>query len=119
MRATCRVVAMKLPGVDDTEDLGPRLSDHLSTCLRCQAEAARYRSLHRSLGALEEVTYTAPEGFVASVMKRLSDPVTAVVSAPRRLLPSRATIAAAATGAAVVATAGTLAVVLHRLHAPI
>ena len=119
MRATCRVVAIRLPGVDDIEELGPRLTDHVATCLRCQAEAARYRSLQRRLGALEQVSYTAPPGLVASVMERLSDPVTVVVNAPRRLIPSRATITAAATGAAVVATAGTLALVLRRLHAPI
>jgi len=110
---------MRLPGIDDRAQLGSRLSNHVSTCLRCQAEAARYRSLHRRLGALETVTYTAPEGFVASVMSRLTDPITTVVSQRRRLFPSRAAITAAAMGAAVAATAGTLAVVLRRLHAPV
>jgi len=117
---TCRFIAIRLPGVDAVEDLGPRLAGHVTTCLRCQAEAARYKSLHRRLGALEETIYPAPEGFVASVMRRLADPVAAFASRRRRrLVPSRATIAAAATGAAVVATAGTVAVVLRRLNAPI
>jgi hypothetical protein len=54
------------------------------------------------------------------VIRRLADPVAALKPRRRRhLVPSRATIAAAATGAAVVATAGTLAVVLRRLNAPI
>ena len=120
MSPTCRVVAIRLPGVDGVDDLGPRLSGHVTTCLRCQAEAARYRSLHRRLGALEETTHPAPEGFVAAVIRRLADPVAALKPRRRRhLVPSRATIAAAATGAAVVATAGTLAVVLRRLNAPI
>ena len=120
MRATCRVVAMRLPGVDDATELGPRLSGHVATCLQCQAEAARYRSLHRRLGALENTTYPAPDGFVRSVMRRLSEPIAAAVPTRRRhLVPSRATIAAAATGAAVVATAGTVAVVLRRFNAPI
>lgn len=120
MRPTCRVVAIRLPGVEDVDGLGPRLSGHVATCLRCQAEAARYKSLHRRLGALEESTYPAPEGFVASVMRRLSDPIAAMTPRRRRqLVPSRATIAVAATGAAVVATAGTLAVLLRRLNAPI
>ena len=119
MSATCRVVALRLPGVDDDAELGPRLSSHVQTCLRCQAEAAKYRSLQRRLGALEETTYPAPEGLVSSVMRRLSDPVAALKPTRRHLVPSRATIAAAATGAAVVATAGTVAVMLRRLHPPI
>ncbi len=120
MSPTCRFVAIRLPGVDGVEDFGPRLSGHVTTCLRCQAEAARYKSLHHRLGALEETAYPAPRGFVASVMRHLADPVAALKPRFRhRLVPSRATIAAAATGAAVVATAGTVAVVLRRLNAPI
>ena len=117
---TCRVVAMRLPGVDSVDELGPRLSGHAETCLRCQAEAARYRSLHRRLGALQDTTYAPPEGFVASVLRHLADPVEALKPKQHRhLIPSRATVAAAATGAAVVATAGTVAVLLRRLNAPI
>jgi anti-sigma factor RsiW len=120
LHPTCRVVAIRLAGVDDVDELGRRLSDHVATCLRCQAEAARYRSLQRRLGALADQQHPAPEGFAASVMYRLSEPIE--VPTPRRrrpLLPSRATVTAAATGAAVVATAGTLAVLLRRLHPPI
>ena len=113
MRPTCRVVAIRLPGVDDITDLSPRLAGHASTCLRCQAEAARYRSLSRRLGALEDVSYEAPEGFVAAVMDRLSQPLTDVVALRNRLIPSPAAVAAA-TGAAVVAI-----VVLRRLQAPV
>ena len=117
MRPTCRVVALRLPAVEDAGDLSPRLADHVSTCLRCQAEAARYRSLHRRLGRLESVTHEAPEGFVASVMGRIADPFSELVALPRRFVPSPATIAAAATGAAVVVTG--VAVVLRRLQAPV
>ena len=113
MRPTCRVVAMRLPSVDDVADLSPRLAEHASTCLRCQAEAARYRSLNRGLGALEDVTYAAPDGFVAAVMDRLSQPLTDVVALRHRLIPSPAAVAATA-GAAVVAI-----VVLRRLQAPV
>ena len=113
MKPTCRVVAMRLPGVDDAADLSPRLANHVSTCLRCQAEAARYRTLQRRLGSLEEVNYAAPEGLVASVMGRLSDPLSEVVALRHRLIPSPAAVAAA-TGAAVVAI-----VVLRRLQAPV
>lgn len=113
MKPTCRIVAMRLPGVDDASDLGPRLSSHVSTCLRCQAEAARYRSLHRGLGALEDVVHPAPLGMVAAVMGRLSQPFTEVAALRHRLIPTPAAVAAA-TGAAVVAI-----VVLRRLQAPV
>lgn len=120
LRPTCRVVAIRLAGVDDVDELSDRLASHVGTCLRCQAEAARYRSLHRRLGALADDAHQAPEGLVASVMRRLPDPVEVFTSRRRRsILPSRATVTAAATGAAVVATAGTVAVLLRRLHPPI
>lgn len=113
MKTTCRLVAMRLPGLEDASDLGPRLSGHVSTCLRCQAEAARYRSLHRGLGALEDVVHPAPVGMVAAVMGRLSQPFTEVVALRHRLIPTPAAVAAA-TGAAVVTI-----VVLRRLQAPV
>ncbi len=52
MNTRCAVVRMRLPGVDSVDDLGDRLSAHVGICLRCQAEAARYRTLRRHLGAL-------------------------------------------------------------------
>jgi hypothetical protein len=120
LRPTCRLVAMRLAGVDHVGELGQRLSDHVGICLRCQAEAARYRTLQRRLGALADRPHQAPDGLVVSVLRRLPDPVEVLSSRrPRPLFPSRATVTAAATGAAVVATAGTLAVVLRRLHPPI
>ncbi len=117
MRATCKLVALRLPDVDGIADLSPRLADHAASCLNCQAEAARYRSLRRRLGELETVTHTAPDGLVAAVMSRLGEPWSDVAAIPRRYLPSRATLAAAATGAAVIATG--VAVVLRRLQAPV
>jgi hypothetical protein len=120
LRPICRLVAIRLAGVDDVDELGQRLSDHVGICLRCQAEAARYRTLQRRLGALADRPHQAPEGLVASVLDRLPDPVEMLSPRRRRpILPSRATVTAAATGAAVVATAGTLAVLLRRLHPPI
>lgn len=113
MRPTCRVVAMRLPGVDESGQLSPRLANHVDTCLRCQAEAARYRSLQRRLGQLEAVTYPAPEGLAAAVIERLSRPMPQVASLRRRLVPSPAAVAAA-TGAAVATV-----IVLRRLQASV
>ncbi|GMQ86733.1 MAG: hypothetical protein BMS9Abin07_2327 [Acidimicrobiia bacterium] len=118
MTATCRLVAMRLPAIEDPSELGTRLGKHTASCLRCQAEAARYRSLRRHLAALSTVSYPAPEGFVPSVMGRLSDPVVEVVRRTGQTVKSRV-VAVAAAGAAVVATAGTLALVRRRLQAPV
>jgi hypothetical protein len=111
------VVALRLPGVDGIEGLGPRMADHVATCLSCQAEAARYRSLRRRLGELDRVTYTVPDSFTNVVMSRLADPVGTVRSGGRRLVPSPALVAA--TAAAAVATAGTVVVLLRRLQATV
>ncbi len=118
MNATCRIVAMRLPNLGDPSELGTRLAGHTASCLRCQAEAARYRSLRRHLAELSSVTYPAPPGFVSSVMGRLTDPVIEVARRTRQTVKSRV-VAVAAASAAVVATAGTLALIVRRLQAPV
>ncbi len=118
MSATCRIVAMRLPDIEDPSELGTRLAKHTASCLRCQAEAARYRSLRRHLVELSTVTYSTPEGFVPSVMGRLTDPVIEVARRTRQTVKSRV-VAVAAASAAVVATAGTLALIVRRLQAPV
>ena len=108
---------MRLPGVDSVGDLGDRLAAHVETCLRCQAEAARYRTLRRRFGGLSRDEIPAPQSLVPSVITRIeleeSD-----VPADRRVGLRRAAVAAsAAAGAAVAATAGTIIVVgLRRSH---
>jgi hypothetical protein len=117
MNARCAVVRMRLPGVDSVDELGERLAAHVEICLRCQAEAARYRTLRRRLGALASETMTAPETLVPSVVGRIAPP-DSEVSDERRVGMRRAAVAvSAAAGAAVAATAGTIIVVgLRRSH---
>ena len=105
MTMTCKAVRVQLPSLDDPElPTGP-LAAHVGSCLRCQAEVARYRRLHRSLGRLAEHVEVAPDGLVADVESRLSDG-DAVVDVSS---PSVPRVAAAA--GAVVAAAGTVAMV--------
>lgn len=117
MNARCALARMRLPGVDSVDDLGYRLATHVETCLRCQAEAVRYRTLRRRLGGLSRDEVSAPETLVPSVATRIeleeSD-----VPADRRVGLRRAAVAvSAAAGAAVAATAGTIIVVgLRRSH---
>jgi anti-sigma factor RsiW len=117
MNARCVVVRMRLPGVDTVDELGERLAAHAETCLRCQAEAARYRTLRRRLGSLSSDEVAAPATLVPSVVTRI-ELEEADVSVDRRVGLRRAAVAvSAAAGAAVAATAGTIIVVgLRRSH---
>ena len=105
MTMTCKAVRVQLPSIDDPEVLTGPLAAHIGSCLRCQAEVARYRRLHRSLGSLAEHVEVAPNGLVADVESRLSDGDAVVDVSPQRV-----TRVAAAAGA-VVAAAGTVAMV--------
>ena len=117
MNTRCAVVRLRLPGVDSVDVLGERLAAHIETCLRCQAEAARYRTLRRRLGALSRDVMTAPATLVPSVVARI-DVDELETSADLRIGLRRAAVAmSAAAGAAVAATAGTIIVVgLRRSH---
>ena len=117
MSTLCTVVRLRLPGVDSVDDLGERLAGHVETCLTCQAESARYRTLRHRLGGLAEQTTTAPATLVPSVVIRIENP-DLEETGDRRAVVRRAAIAvSAAAGAAVAATAGTIIVIgLRRAH---
>lgn len=102
---TCRAVRALLPSLDDPDTLRGPPAAHLGVCLRCQAEAARYRRLRRSLAALPERVEQAPAGLVGEVAQRLGEADPEASNAPVRA----ARVAAAA--GAVVAAAGTVAMV--------
>jgi len=117
MNARCTVVRVRLPGVDSVDDLGDRLAAHVATCLRCQAEAARYRTLRRRLGALAPDQMTAPGTLVPSVVACIEIEESDVPGNRRVGLRRAAVAVSAAAGAAVAATAGTIIVVgLRRSH---
>lgn len=114
MNARCAVVRMRLPGVDSVDELGERFARHVETCLRCQAEAARYRTLRRRLGALAPDVMAAPGTLVPLVVTSI-ELDESEASADRRVGLRRAAVAvSAAAGAAVAATAGTIIVVGFR-----
>ncbi len=103
---TCRAVWLQLPSLDHPARLADPLISHMSACLNCQAEAARYQRLHRSLAGFAARVEVAPAGLIAAVDSRLSrgDPELSSVSGP-------ATRAAAAAGAVAAAAAGTVVMV--------
>ena len=97
---------MRLPGVDSVDELGERLAGHVETCLRCQAEAARYRTLRRRLGSLSSEEMTAPKTLVPLVVARIEREEAQARIDPRVGLRRAAVAISAAAGAAVAATAG-------------
>ena len=117
MSTNCAIVRLRLPGVDSVDELGERLAGHVETCLTCQAEAVRYRTLRHRLGGLAEKTLRAPSTLVPSVVVRIGSPETDE-DGDRSAVIRRAAIAvSAAAGAAVAATAGTIIVIgLRRAH---
>lgn len=106
MSAVCQLVDRALPAAfGDVAGLPVPLRTHAKACLRCQVEVARYRKLARHLAALSGVVVPAPTALAPAVMQE--------IGAPDSLVPdagSRVGRAAAAAGA-LVAAAGTVAVV--------
>ena len=105
MSPYCWAVRTRLPSLDGDRPFEGRLGEHAASCLRCQAEMARYRSLRRHLGGLAQVVIIAPPTVLAAVEARLGD-----VPQPLASSGHRAAIVAAAAAGAAVAAAGTIVV---------
>jgi hypothetical protein len=113
---TCEEIAERLPHIlDHGVPAGGAVVAHVESCLRCQAELARYRRLVRLLHQLQTVEVEPPPGVVADVLSVVEQ------VAARRLIRSAlsgrflaylgASLAAAGAGAGLVALA-----VAHRRH---
>jgi hypothetical protein len=105
---------MRLPSLEADEELGGRLGRHAVTCLRCQAEAARYRSLRRRLARLADETEAAPTDLIGGVIVSIGEP--SLVDSGDRDIPRTAVAAAAAAGAVVAAAAAAGAAVVIGLR---
>ncbi len=69
----CERLAAQLPGlVDGGVSLDEHRRDHLTHCLRCQADVARYRRLRRELGAMAAHTLEPPEELLGAVASGLA-----------------------------------------------
>jgi hypothetical protein len=82
-------------------DSGPRgqLKEHIDSCIGCQAEASRYRSLSRIIGSFASEKYEPPFDLVPGVMGSLERPYD---EAKRRVKAGVAAGAAVAVAGAVV-----------------
>ena len=110
----CDEVTALLPGmVDGDVDVDPEAMRHVETCLRCQAELARYRKMLRGLQLLRTRYLEPAPGLLAQTLAALEE--AGERRAVRSILSGRRLAYAGAIGGAAVA-AGTAATVMivHR-----
>ncbi len=110
MKPTCRLVRTLAPS-RDVRPFSVRIDGHVSACLTCQAELARYGRLQRQLASLADVVSPAPEPLAAAVAGAIA--ASSEPSEPDRGIAHPARVAAAA-GAVVAAAAGAVAVAVWR-----
>jgi hypothetical protein len=67
MRVRCERLAEELPALVDGVELGETARAHVQRCLRCQADVARDRRLHRLLAGLRHDAVVPPAGLLAEV----------------------------------------------------
>ena len=70
--------------------------NHLDGCLRCQAEAANYRTIARTLRSMRDPDEKAPPGLVMRVMANLSRPLTEPHRGPDRVVVVASVVVVAA-----------------------
>jgi len=112
----CDDVARVLPeAVDGAVVVEPGMQRHIETCLRCQAELARYRKMLRGLQLLRTRYLEPTPGLLAQTLAVLEEAGERQVV--RSILSGRRLAYAGAIGGAAVA-AGTAAtvVIVHRVR---
>ena len=104
--ATCAEVADLLVGIDEVELLGVDALTHVEQCLRCQAEAASYRRLRRTMRSLAAEPTSVDSMLEHEIMVALDIEDTRIVSRVPRGAAAVATLGglAAAAGAIAIAT---------------
>jgi len=109
----CEEVTALLPGMVDGElDVDPAALRHIETCLRCQAELARYRRLLRTLSMLRTRYADPTPGLLGDTLAALTD--AAEEGARRTLLSGRRLAYAGAIGGTAVAAGATAALLIAR-----
>ena len=83
----CDEVTALLPGLVDGEPVGFEAERHVDTCLRCQAELARYRRLLRTLSLLRTRYAEPTPGLLGDTLAAITD--AAEHGARRTLLSGR------------------------------
>jgi len=110
----CDDVARQLPAaVDHGEAVSPEVQRHIETCLRCQAEVARYRKMLRGLHLLRTRYLEPAPGLLAQTLAAIE--AEGERQARRAILSGRRlAYAGAIGGAAVAAGAAGAVMIVHR-----
>jgi hypothetical protein len=108
----CDEVTALLPALVDGEPVSLDVQRHVDTCLRCQAELARYRRLLRTLALLRSRYAEPAPGLLGDTLAAITD--AAEHGARRTLLSGRTLAYAGAIGTATVAAGATAAVLIAR-----
>ena len=111
----CERVSDLLPGLVDGSAVASRLTRaHLSRCLRCQAELAQYRRVHRAARSLQAERWTGPADLLEAVLAGLERASERTADRSRRLAVYLGGVAATAAAAA---GAGALVLTRRARHA--
>jgi hypothetical protein len=110
----CEDVALLLPeAVDANQAVDLPVQRHIETCLRCQAELARYRRMLRGLQLLRTQFLEPAPGLLTSTLAALEE--ASERHAIRSALTGRRLAYASAIGGALAAASATaVAVLVHR-----
>jgi len=109
----CEEVTTLMPGmVDGDLRADSEAAIHIETCLRCQAELARYRRLLRTLSMLRTWYAEPTPGLLGETLAAITD--AAEHGARRTLLSGRRLAYAGAIGGSALAAGATAAVLIAR-----
>ena len=108
----CDEVTVLLPALVDGDPISLEAQRHVDTCLRCQAELARYRRLLRTLALLRTRYIEPTPGLLGDTLAALTD--AAEHGARRTLLSGRRIAYAGAIGGGALAAGATAALLIAR-----
>ena len=108
----CDDVTPLLPALVDGEPMSDDVRVHVDSCLRCQAELARYRRLLRTLAMLRTRYVEPAPGLLGETLAAITD--AAESGARRTLLSGRRLAYAGAIGGSALAAGATAAVLIAR-----
>ena len=108
----CDEIVPRLPGLVDGDPITFDVQRHIDSCLRCQAELARYRRLLRTLAMLRTRYAEPTPGLLGDTLAAITD--VAEQGARRTLLSGRRLAYAGAIGGSALAAGATAAVLIAR-----
>ena len=108
----CDDVTPLLPALVDGEPMSLEVQRHVDSCLRCQAELARYRRLLRTLAMLRSRYVEPAPGLLGDTLAAITDATEE--GARRTLLSGRRLAYAGAIGGGALAAGATAALLIAR-----